>query len=68
MPEPHVKRVQTPDKKLWLTIETNFNPKQVGYSTRVDVVSKDRDLTEDQIASIVGAILEIFDAGNHIGE
>ena len=65
MPEPQVKRVQIAEKSIWISVETNFNPSQVGYRTRVDVVSKKQDMTDDQIASIIGAIMEIFDAGNH---
>lgn len=68
MPEPHVRRTQLPDKGIFIVIETNYNPAQLGYRTRIDVVSKKLDLTEDQIAQILGAIMEIFDAGNHEDE
>lgn len=68
MRDPTVKRVSMIEKDVYISIESGFSKDQMGYTSRINIVRKRKDIDEDTTAKIIGAIMEILDTTNHEGE
>jgi len=62
---PEVKRVNLPEKDLYITIETGMNRGTFGYTSRINLHMKKTEIPHEQVAAIIGAVMEILHLGNH---
>ena len=56
-----MRRVKIDEIKGTLTIETDMDPKQVGYKSRFSVHSKLFNISDEQASKILAAVLEAMD-------